>query len=57
MQDINKLIEKKKQEYKEKRENLNQAQQMVNRLQTECINLEGQIQSLEELNQPKENGK
>lgn len=35
--------------YQEKIKNLQNAQQMVQQLTTECINLEGQIQILKEL--------
>jgi len=49
MKNLEKKLEELNKQYQEKRNNLQQAQQMAQRLQTECINLEGQIQAVEEL--------
>ena len=48
MKKLEKKLEELNKQYQEKRNNLQQAQQMAQRLQTECINLEGQIQAVEE---------
>lgn len=48
----NKLKEKEK-EYEDKANNLQSAQAMAMKLQTECINLEGQIKILKELKEDK----
>lgn len=47
--DIKKKLEDVSKIYQEKVKNLQQAQQSVQVLTTECINLEGQIQILKEL--------
>jgi len=49
MKNLEKMIEEKENEYQQKRQNLIQTQQMLQKLQNECVNLEGQIQSLKEL--------
>lgn len=53
MKDLKKVIKEKEKQYNEKRQQLSNAQQMVNRLQTECIHLEGQIASIKELDKEK----
>lgn len=47
--DVKKKLEEVSATYQEKIKNLQQAQQLVQKLTTECINLEGQIQILKEI--------
>jgi len=54
MIDIKKKLEAIEKEYQQKMANLNQTAQLMERLRVECINLEGQIKILNEINESKD---
>lgn len=49
MIDTKKKLEEVEKEYQQKMANLNQTAQLMERLRVECINLEGQIKILKEI--------
>jgi hypothetical protein len=49
--DLEKKLKEVEIEYQQKLNNLNQTAQMFEKLKTECINLEGQIKILKEINE------
>ena len=51
--DVDKKLEEKEKIYQDKVKNLQQTQQLAEKLKVECINLEGQIQMLKEFKQDK----
>lgn len=54
MIDTKKKLEEIEKEYQQKMANLNQTAQLTERLRVECINLEGQIKILKEINESKD---